>query len=145
MISRVFNTISQRLHAFRKDNDGSATVEALLWVPVIGYFMIMIADVSFVFYGKAQALRILQDANRAYSVGSITSEAATEARITSVYSSMFSGKTPDSVKTDVVDGIIISTIKVPATNHVSIGSIPFITNVVVTVTSQHYEETAVGV
>ena len=144
MISRVVKTISQRFRAFRNDDQGSATVEALLWVPVIGYFMIMIADVSFVFYGKAQALRIVQDANRAYSVGYLNSSTATEDRIKAVYGSMFSGKAPKSVSTTVVDGVIVSTIEVPAINHVSIGQIPFITNLTVTVTSQHYEETALG-
>jgi len=58
-------TFSQRVKQLRKDEDGFATLEALIWIPIFVFFLVFILDTTFIFFGKAQALRFIQDGNRA--------------------------------------------------------------------------------
>jgi Flp pilus assembly protein TadG len=60
---------------FARDDAGSVTVEAVLWLPLFFGFLMLVADVSMAFYGKAQAFRLVQDTNRALSVGVYTTSA----------------------------------------------------------------------
>ena len=70
--------ILRPLIRFLRRNDGAATVETILWFPLfIAVFGLML-DVSMIFFGKSKVLRVIQDGNREYSVGRITTEAATE-------------------------------------------------------------------
>lgn len=63
---------------FRKGEDGSATVEAVLWLPVLFMVFAMAVDAAFLFFGQNRALRVVQDANRMLSVGRLTSEVEVE-------------------------------------------------------------------
>lgn len=57
------------LKRFRRDERGSATIEAVLWLPMFVIFFVMIADVSLVFFRQTEVMRVVQDGNRALSVG----------------------------------------------------------------------------
>ena len=57
------------LKRFRRDERGSATIEAVPWLPLFVIFFVMIADVSLVFFRQTEVLRVVQDGNRALSVG----------------------------------------------------------------------------
>ena len=54
---------------FVKDENGSATIEAVLWMPVFVFVLVLIFDVSMMFYNQTRVMRIVHDANRAYAVG----------------------------------------------------------------------------
>ncbi len=60
---------------FRRDESGSATFEALLWVPFFLFLLIALVDAMFLFKNKARVERILQDGNRQYVLGAFEDEA----------------------------------------------------------------------
>jgi hypothetical protein len=59
------------LSAFSRDEHGSATIEAVLWLPFFILFFVMVLDAAMIFANQARILRIVQDGNRAYAVGGI--------------------------------------------------------------------------
>jgi Flp pilus assembly protein TadG len=122
---------------FRDDERGVATVESLLWMPIFFYLFILITDVSFIFYGKAQALRIVQDGNRAYSVDGFPTNAAASAYIQGQLRQF----APTATATTTTSGGIISTTAtVPANDLMAVGAIPQFVGLVVNITAQQYQE-----
>ncbi len=122
---------------FAKSEDGSATVESLFWFPLFMFILVLVADVSFIFFGKAQALRVIQDGNRALSVGRFNDTESTQDFI-AVALQPFSENVV--VTTTVQDGVVTSTAKIPTTDLMAVGSIPGINNIDVVVTAQHFLE-----
>lgn len=57
------------IRKFRRDEDGSATVETVLWLPFYFFFFLLILDAAMIFANHARIVRIVQDANRFYAVG----------------------------------------------------------------------------
>ena len=122
---------------FRRDQDGSASIESLLFIPLFVLILVFILDVSMIFYGKAQALRIVQDGNRALSVGVFTETTDAENFI----STAFGAYSPSAViNTSITDGIITTTAVFPARDLMVVGSIPVFANTQVSVTAQHFLE-----
>ena len=68
---------SSPFRRFLSREGGSMSVEAVLWLPMFLVLIIMIVDTSLVFSRRAQALRVVQDANRGMSMYRLTSEAET--------------------------------------------------------------------
>ena len=60
------------LRRLLRAEEGSATVEVVLWIPFFLFLIALIADASLLFNRQAQMLRDVQNANRAYSVGRLT-------------------------------------------------------------------------
>jgi len=59
---------------FLQREDASATIEFVLWLPIVILILLLIVDASMLFMSRSQAIRILQDTNRLYSVGQFTSQ-----------------------------------------------------------------------
>ena len=127
----------RRAKEFRADERGSATVEAVLWLPAFVFLFVMIADVSLVFHRQSQILRVTQDANRAYSVGKLSSNAATEAFIKSALANLSSRVTATTV---VTGGIIKSDVRVPVVDLVAVGFFKFLSGYSVSVKAEHFLE-----
>lgn len=62
------------IQKFRKSEDGTASIEAVLWTAFMMFLVTFVVDVALIFYGQARALEVAQDANRAYSIGSLETE-----------------------------------------------------------------------
>ena len=122
---------------FRNDESGSGTVEALFWFPLFVLIFVMIADTSLLFYGKAQALRVMQDGNRALSVGRLSSTDETRDFITAQLASLSEHV---EVTTEVDNGLVISTVVMPSTDLMAVGSVPGFSRINISVTSQHFLE-----
>jgi len=60
------------------DESGSASIEAVIWMPVFILLIAIVFDASMIFMNRAHILRAVQDANRAYAVGRLDSTDATE-------------------------------------------------------------------
>jgi Flp pilus assembly protein TadG len=75
-----FKKPSGLLRRFRRSEEGSFTLEAVIWMPIFAILLAIIMNLSMVFYYESQMLRIAQDATRAYSLGKFT-EAEAEAFI----------------------------------------------------------------
>lgn len=127
-----------KMRGFRDCEAGSASIEALFWIPLFVFFLVLVLDTSFIFYGKAQALRFIQDGNRALSVGALEDTDATAAFI----KASLTEYSPDAtVITEIIDGIVIkSTVDMPATDLMMIGSIPVFANTMISVTANHFLE-----
>ena len=131
-----------RLRARLTAEDGTATVEAVLWFPFFMLLLALIADASFLFHRQAQMLRAVQDANRAFSTGQIESTDAVEDVLIAFYSSL-SDRVQAVSQLDtatVPSGIIRTSLSIPARDINSIGLIARLSNLELTVTSQHYRE-----
>lgn len=68
MESRLLRSVGR----FRRCETGSATIEFVLWLPIVVMILLLIVDASMLFMGRTQAIRVLQDTNRLYSVGQFT-------------------------------------------------------------------------
>lgn len=126
--------------AFLRREDGTATVEAVLWFPIfIAVFGLMV-DSSIIFNGQTKVLRVVQDANRRLSINSLKSDAQVEAYITAelaVY-----GITPSTVdaQTDATTHVVSTVVVVPASQLQLLGYFSVLTNLQIPVTSQHMLE-----
>lgn len=65
------NPFSQ-LKKFKKSEDGSFTIEMVIWMPIFVIILAIIMNVSMIFFHESQMLRITQDAVRAFSLGRVT-------------------------------------------------------------------------
>ena len=133
---------TSRCMGFLRGEDGSTTVEAVLWMPFFVALMALIVDASMLFNSQAQMLRFVQDANRAYSTGQIDDTGG----IQTLLQAQLAPLSNDAVITPVLDtatipsGIIRTTASIPAADLNSIGLITALMNFNVSVTAQHYVE-----
>jgi Flp pilus assembly protein TadG len=118
-------------------NDGSATIETVLWMPVYVFFLSLVFDSSFIFFNKTQVLRAVQDANRAYSVGRFKTLEETEDAIRNVVAAI--GGNPE-VDSTVNNGVISSMVRIRAGDLGGIGLIRTLADVPITVTGHHVVE-----
>ena len=118
--------------------DGSSTIEAVIWFPIFVGFFLMVADVALIFHGQAQMLRIAQDANRLYSVGRLPDEAATAAYVVNRLAQMGKPATAETVLSG--DDVITTTVHVRTGDIDAVGVIEMLTDIELTITSQHVKE-----
>jgi Flp pilus assembly protein TadG len=102
---------------FARKEDGAATIEAVLWLPVFVLIMALAVDVTMIFHAYSRVLRVVQDVNRAVSVGRIEDTEDAEDKMVQMLPNY------DYVEADVAyeDGIITSTVTVPVTSVVAVG------------------------
>jgi Flp pilus assembly protein TadG len=70
--------LKTRIADFLRDSDGSATIEFLIWMPILVTIICFSADSAIYFGYKAMVMRIVEDANRAASLGRLKTAAATK-------------------------------------------------------------------
>jgi hypothetical protein len=131
-------TLSNLLRQFKEDERGIATIESLLWMPLFFYLFILITDVSFIFYGKAQGLRIVQDGNRAFATNLLNANEAEERIRTRL--NMFAPGSDVRTRYDGLTGLVTTSATIPAASLMAVGSIPNFINLDVRITEQHYRE-----
>ena len=123
--------------AFRRTEDGAATVEFVLWLPVIAFLFALVADTAMIFGGQAQVLRVVQDANRAMSIGLVRTVGDTQSMIRAGIVNIAPNA---SVATTMNAGVIRSTVSIPVTDLTATGLVDSFTNFNVTVFAQHLAE-----
>jgi Flp pilus assembly protein TadG len=75
-LKQLLSAPHRYLDRFRRSEDGSFTVEFVIWVPIFAVLLAIVMNLSMVFYYESQMLRVAQDATRAYSLGRMTAEEA---------------------------------------------------------------------
>ena len=89
------------LKHFARDTSGNATVEFVIWLPMVLLAFGLTVDVSMIFHSQSQVLRIVQDANRNASIGRLRTAAEAESYIETRLQKASSGAdavgTPSSV------------------------------------------------
>lgn len=128
------------LARFGRRDDGTATVEAVLWMPIfIAVFGLMV-DSAIIFHGQSKVLRVVQDANRRLSIQSLKTDADVIAYINAELNAI--GITPASTTavSDVTTGIVSTGVMVPASELQLLGYFSVLTNLQLPVTAQHMRE-----
>lgn len=123
---------------FVREDDGAATVEAVLWLPFFIMLFGLLADVSMVFYNQSRLMLIVQDANRNMSVGRLTDAEATESFVEAVGSTVSPRLT---ATTSVTAGLITTTVTVPMQDLDLFGMAGVFRNVNMTVRAEQLMET----
>ncbi len=133
----VLKQARSALRAFIRREAGSGTIETVLWVPVFVLIIGLIADTSLIFGRQAEALRVVQDANRALSLGRLSDVAAAEAYVLNAIAEISPNAT---VVTEVVNGIIITRLQMPASDLSATGVFATFSTVTVNITSEFMSE-----
>ena len=126
-----------RFRAFGRENEGSATIESVLWLPLFLAAFALMTDVAMIFNGHSRVLRVVQDANRNLSVGRLDTEAETEDYIIAALGTLSPNLTAD---TAIDAGVATSTAIVPASDLQILGMFSAISSLNISVTSQHFIE-----
>ena len=128
---------ARRLAAFRHREDGTATVEAVLWFPIfIAVFGLMV-DASLVFHGQAKVLRIIQDGNRNLSIGRLTTTTEAETYIEDVLAQL--NITADA-SSSITAGVVTTTVSVHTGQLQVLGFFTSISNLTIDVSADHMIE-----
>ena len=127
----------QAWRRFRSGDAGSATVEGVLWMPAFVMFFVLIADVSFVFHRQTQMLTVLQDGNRALSVGRLASEEELNDFILERVTYLSANASVESV---VSGGVVTTSLQVPINDLVAVGMFNFLSDYSINVASQQFIE-----
>ncbi len=97
--------------SFLRDESGSQTVEAVIWLPIFFTLLALVINVSMVFFDQSQILRVVQDANRAMALGMFSTTGEVETYI--VYKLAFMTDQFD-VSAALEGGFVTTTVIVPA-------------------------------
>ncbi|MDJ0630035.1 MAG: TadE/TadG family type IV pilus assembly protein [Rhodobacter sp.] len=125
------------LRSFGGSEEGSSTVETVLWMPFFVALFSLIVDGTLIFNNHSNVLRVVHDANRALSVGRIDSGAEAETMILAGASHISPNMT---VATQVSNGIIYTVAQVPVGDLDMTGIFSGIAASTITINAQHYLE-----
>lgn len=131
------NRIGKTFVRFGKSPEGNATVEFVLWFPVAVLVLGLVVDVSMMFHGQTQVLRIVQDANRNMSIGRFATPEATEAYIEDKLAGLSSHA--DAIST-VTAGVVSTTVSYPASDTQFLGLFRQFNTLQLAVTADHLIE-----
>lgn len=127
----------QSLARFLKRDDGTATVETVLWFPLfIAVFGLML-DMAMIFHGQAKVLRIVQDGNREYSIGRLTTPDAAETYIENTLALMDIQATATTTE---VAGVAHTLVRVPANQLQVLGYFSAFSGLQLSITAEHMIE-----
>lgn len=115
---RTSNTFKAALNRFVRCEAGSYTIESVIWLPIYVFVLALMMNISMVFFNESQILRVVQDSNRSFAVGRISSLEAAEQYV--IDRIAYLNVTP-SVNSQLVDGIIYTNLSIPATQLMPFG------------------------
>ncbi len=95
---------------FWRCESGSQTIEAVIWVPIFAFLLAFTMNVALVFFNESQVLRVVQDANRFFSVGRFTTSEETQTYITDNLAYLSANLSVDTV---VDNGLITTSLTIP--------------------------------
>lgn len=137
MVGLCIKGIQRRLARHTSREDGGVTVEFVLWVPIMIALLVLVVDVSLMFYQQSVAVRVVHDANRAYALGRVSSTSALESMI---MERLVNASPNVQVTASVSDGIVTAQAAMPASDLDAVGWFSALSSVNVTVRSQHLVE-----
>ena len=101
-----------RVWRFGKEDEGSATFEACIWIPFLLLFFIMILDGTSIFTNQSKVHRIVQDANRQFVSGVFKDEANPTLAMKNWLETALNDIAPSASATVTVDGAGLLTTQV---------------------------------
>ncbi|MEW9921042.1 TadE/TadG family type IV pilus assembly protein [Marimonas sp. MJW-29] len=100
-----------RLKRFWRDEAGNATIESIIWFPIFAILLAFIMNVSIVFFTESQMLRVVQDGNRAFSLGRLADAQEVQNYILTRLSYLEANL---DISTNISDGFVMTSLKAPA-------------------------------
>jgi Flp pilus assembly protein TadG len=98
------------IKAFSRQETGGATIEFVLWLPIVVAILLLIVDSSMLFMSRCHAISVLQDTNRLYSVGQFTGTPAERIRKAQDYAlARLSGLSPSATTRTVETNRVVRT------------------------------------
>jgi Flp pilus assembly protein TadG len=119
------------------DESGSATIEAVIWMPIFILLIAIVFDASMIFMNRAHILRAVQDGNRAYAVGRLDSLEATRDAIAAGVARYGATVVPEVTRSDPY---IQSVVRIPAGQLSAVGLLQPFANIQLTVFAHHLIE-----
>lgn len=129
--------MKQLFHRFSRDESGNATVEFVLWLPMVLLAFGLTVDVSMIFHSQSEVLRIVQDANRNASIGRLRTAAETESYVEARLHNASAGANASS---SITAGVITTTVTYPARDFQILGFFKQFNDLQITVNSEHLLE-----
>ncbi len=122
---------------FNQEEDGAATVEAVLWMPFMFALLCFAVDTSFIFFGQNQAYRVVQDGNRSLATGRLSDTEAVKQYV----SANLSGMAPNAqVQSSVAEGMVSTVVTMPSSDLAVTGLLSALVNTTITVGGRHFVE-----
>ena len=137
---RFMPHIHRRRIGFLRREDGTATVEAVLWMPIFFAVFALMVDASMVFHGQSKVLRIIQDANRNMSIGRFTDDAQVESYINTELARF--GVVPTMTDAQSGSGVVLTLVRVPASQLQALGLFSAIWDLQIDVSAVHILDSA---
>lgn len=139
----VKKALKTRLAAFSRREDGGATMEAVLWIPMYLVFMALIFDGALIFHGQSKVQRMAQDMNRLAiagyyddGVGGVDTSAMKDAA-----EAVVQARYKDATASINADADSVQTfLTVPSKNIAVIGLLPALVPMSITVSAAHMRE-----
>ena len=128
---------------FIRHDNGGVTIEAVLWMPVFVALLCLVADASLIFGRQAEVLRVVQDANRAMSVGKFGTDGDIDAtEVAEAYiKDRINGLAPHAtVDTTVTSGVIRTVVTIPSSDLTANTPIGFLDSLTIEVAAEHLSE-----
>jgi Flp pilus assembly protein TadG len=126
-----------QVKCFLRDQSGTATIEAILWIPVFFFMLLLVMEASLVFNKQSMAMRIVQDINRGVAVGRLENEQTATAALTRNIRSL----SPNATANTVIDnGLVVSSVQMPIRDLSGFGFFGKTTNFTVSAGSQQLLE-----
>lgn len=116
---------------------GTASAEVVILTPVFLILFGMVTDASFVFGRQAEILRVIQDANRSLAVGKFLTVGQAE---TYVADNIAHLSDETDVAVAVTNGIISTTVTLPASDLTSTGLFEAINSLTLTIAASQMSE-----
>lgn len=131
--ARTRRILSSRL----SDEGGGATIETVLWLPLVVFVFAIAVDYSMVFHGQSQALRVIQDANRNVSIGRLKTTSAAESYVRDRLATISASTTAVSA---ISSGVITTTVTMPLRDLQITGLVPVLGSGGIRVSADHLIE-----
>lgn len=131
-----------KLKAFLRQEGGSATIEFVLWLPIVMAILLLVVDSSMLFMSRSHAMRVLQDTNRLYSVGQFTGTAAERITKAQNYAlSRLRGLSPSATATTTETNRVVRTSATMETREIAaIGFLGMMIDTTMVVSAEHRVE-----
>jgi hypothetical protein len=100
------------LRSFLKDEEGSYTLESVIWFPIFVILLVFVMNIAIVFFSESQILRVVQDGNRALSIGRLETEQEVEEYIGQRLAYLEASL---QIDTRIDNGFVFTNIDIPAT------------------------------
>ena len=126
------STSRRRIARCVRSEEGSISVEAVLWMPVYVFFIALIVDTSMMLHSRSVALRIIEDANRHAVIGYLVDGSEVSQRVSEQVQLISSNAT---VNVDWGTNDIETVVRMPASDLQALGLLSVMANLEITVSS----------